>query len=74
MDWVNEKLESDGWFSAQKLQQRESMRSKERRHLANDIVDRWAESGSVKALYGDFKANLDAARTKSTTGGRSRMA
>jgi len=46
------------------------MRTKERRNIAHAIVDRWYEAGQVKALYGDFKRNLDEAHTKSTTGGR----
>jgi len=71
MDWVEEKLQQDGWLSPAKLQERESLRIKDRRNLAHQIVDGWHEKGHVKSLYKDFKLNLETAQTKSTTGGRS---
>jgi len=58
MDWVNEKLDCDGWFTAEKIQAREGASVKRRRRIANDIVDTWAEEGKVKALYEGTK--LDA--------------
>ncbi|ORY69627.1 uncharacterized protein BCR38DRAFT_480804 [Pseudomassariella vexata] len=71
-EWVEERLESDGWMTAQKLKEREKMKAKKRRALANEIVDTWSEKGIVKALYADFKKTLEDARQKSTTGTRGR--
>ncbi|TPX09486.1 uncharacterized protein E0L32_009374 [Thyridium curvatum] len=67
MDWVGENLERQGLMTAAKLKEREKMKGKKRRRLANETVDQWEASGVIKALWGDFKKNLEEARTKSTT-------
>jgi len=69
-DFIMDKLRGDGWLAAEKLQERDKMKPKQRRDAANQIVDSWQEAGVVKALYGDFKRTLEQARNKSTTGGR----
>jgi hypothetical protein len=69
-EWVEDRLKSDGWMKASKLKEREKMKPKKRRNLANKIVDQWKEADIVTALYGDFKANLEDARQKTTTGSR----
>ncbi|KAI0166600.1 hypothetical protein GGR57DRAFT_447245 [Xylariaceae sp. FL1272] len=68
MEWVDQRLEDDGWGGDQKVTEREKMKPKRRRELANGIVDSWSERGIVAALYGDFKKTLEDARNKGTTG------
>ncbi|KAI1267284.1 hypothetical protein F5Y18DRAFT_379744 [Xylariaceae sp. FL1019] len=68
MEWVDQRLEDDGWGGAQKVTEREKMKPKRRRELANSIVDSWSERGVVAALYRDFKKTLEDARSKGTTG------
>ncbi|KAI0862752.1 hypothetical protein F4860DRAFT_471780 [Xylaria cubensis] len=66
--WVEERLEDEGWMTGKKLSEREKMKAKSRRALANSIVDKWQESGVIGALYGDFKNTIENARNQSTTG------
>ncbi|KAI0455374.1 hypothetical protein F5B21DRAFT_195314 [Xylaria acuta] len=66
--WVEERLEDEGWMTGEKLSEREKMKAKNRRALANSIVDRWQESRVIGALYGDFKNTLENARNQATTG------
>ncbi|XXH04455.1 Ran GTPase binding protein Sbp1 [Hypoxylon texense] len=67
-DWVDERLEDDGWMQPAKLYEREHMKARKRRELANGIADAWRENGIVTALYRDFKSTLEDARNKSTSG------
>lgn len=67
-EWVEDQLEKEGWMKADKLKEREKLKPKKRNKLANRIVGGWDASGVVKALYGDFKKNLEDARNKTTTG------
>jgi hypothetical protein len=67
-EFVEERLEDEGWLTPQKLLQREKMKAKKRRDLANSIADGWQANGTVKSLYNDFKNNLEEARNKTTTG------
>ncbi|KAJ2986769.1 hypothetical protein NUW58_g4870 [Xylaria curta] len=41
--WVEERLEDEGWMAGDMLSQRERMKAKKRRALANKIVDGWQE-------------------------------
>ncbi|KAJ8121208.1 hypothetical protein O1611_g10162 [Lasiodiplodia mahajangana] len=67
-EWVEEHLEDEGWMAGPKLSEREKMKAKARRALANRIADDWQERGIVAALYGDFKKTLENARNQATTG------
>ncbi|KAI0480454.1 hypothetical protein GGR56DRAFT_273999 [Xylariaceae sp. FL0804] len=67
-EWVEERLEDEGYMTAAKLKQRDRMKPKHRRALANEIVKAWEEQGNVKALYKDFRSTLEDARNKTTTG------
>lgn len=72
-EWVEERLDDEGWTTdPARIQAREKMKPKKRRAQANGIVDAWREQGVVAALYADFKATLEEARRKATTG-RGRM-
>ncbi|KAI1393252.1 uncharacterized protein F4822DRAFT_5421 [Hypoxylon trugodes] len=66
--WVEERLEEDGWMNAKKLKERERMKARKRRDLANHIVDEWREKNIIASLYRDFKNTLEDARNKATTG------
>ncbi|KAI0476910.1 hypothetical protein F4859DRAFT_67349 [Xylaria cf. heliscus] len=66
--WVEERLEDEGWMTGEKLREREKMKAKKRRVLANNIVDKWQENRVIGALYGDFKNTLENARNQATTG------
>lgn len=67
-EWVEERLEDEGWMTGEKLSERERMKAKSRRALADSIVDDWQKRGIVNSLYGDFKNSLEAARNQATTG------
>ncbi|KAI1423602.1 hypothetical protein F5Y12DRAFT_756884 [Xylaria sp. FL1777] len=67
-EWVEERLDDEGWMLPKKLSEREKMKPKGRRALANSIVDGWQERRVVTALYGDFKNTLENARNQATTG------
>ncbi|KAI1204396.1 uncharacterized protein F4807DRAFT_447612 [Annulohypoxylon truncatum] len=67
-EWVEERLQIEGWMKANKLAERERMGDGKRRKLANSIVDGWREKKIIASLYRDFKATLEDARNKSTTG------
>ncbi|KAJ1337509.1 DUF4211 domain-containing protein [Microdochium nivale] len=68
--YVEEKLDDEGWNKPGKLKEREQMKSKKRRRLANDIVDDWQKRRIIDTLYRGFKNTLEQARNKAT-GGRS---
>ncbi|OTA61965.1 hypothetical protein K449DRAFT_370261 [Hypoxylon sp. EC38] len=67
-EWVEDHLEQDGWMDAKKLKERESMKARKRRDLANKITDGWREKNIIASLYRDFKNTLEEARNKTTTG------
>lgn len=66
-DWVDARLEDEGWLKADKLAEREKMKPKKRRKLANQIVDDWESRDIIKHLFFDFKQNLELARNKPTS-------
>ncbi|OTA80458.1 hypothetical protein M434DRAFT_60666, partial [Hypoxylon sp. CO27-5] len=61
-EWVEDHLEQDGWMDAKKLKERESMKARKRRDLANKITDGWREKNIIASLYRDFKNTLEEAR------------
>jgi hypothetical protein len=61
-EWVIGNLEAEGYLTPAKLAEREKMKSKRRRDFANNIVDGWESDGQIKALWRDFKINLETAR------------
>ena len=67
-EWVEDHLEQGGWMAAARLKERERLKPRKRRRLANAIVDKLREDHVIAALYGDFKANLEEARNKTTRG------
>ena len=67
-EWVEDRLEQDGWMTAARLKEREKLKPRKRRKLANAIVDTLREKQVIAALYGDFKENLEDARNKTTRG------
>ncbi len=69
MEFVEDRLEQSGLFEPEKLRQRNKMKPKKLRDLANSVVDEWGEGGTIQALYRDFKGVIENARNKSTTGG-----
>ncbi|KAK0711299.1 hypothetical protein B0H67DRAFT_555298 [Lasiosphaeris hirsuta] len=68
LDWVDATLMKEGYMSPEQLAARNAMRPKAKYKLVDEIMEKWAERGTVKALYGDFKDNLEKARNKTTTG------
>jgi hypothetical protein len=65
-EWVIGTLKSEGHLTPHKLTQREDWNKKKRSEYANRIVDDWWENKEIKALYRDFKNNLEAAREGKT--------
>lgn len=68
LDWVDARLHKDGYMLPDKLAERERMRPKQKYKLVDEILKRWVDDGTVKALYQDFKGTIEQARNKTTTG------
>lgn len=66
-DWVEARLESEGFFEADQILEREEMRPKLRKKMAEEIVERWADHGVVKGLFADFQNVIENARNKDPT-------
>lgn len=58
LDW----LQNQGHTSPEKIVERENWSTKKRGEFSNKVVDEMEEKGEIKALYRDFKFNLEAAR------------
>lgn len=58
LDW----LKTAGHTEASKIIDREDWSKKRRGEFANKVVDGMEGNGEIKALYRDFKTNLEAAR------------
>ena len=61
-EWVLDWLKNAGFTTADKVVERENWSIKKRSDYANKVVDEMEEKGEIKALYRDFKINLDMAR------------
>ncbi|KAI5243883.1 hypothetical protein E4T43_03986 [Aureobasidium subglaciale] len=61
-EWVVEYLESAGWNTPKLIVKRDGWSIRKRRKHANKIVDIMEEQGKIKALYSDFKKEIDTAR------------
>ncbi|KAI4744825.1 hypothetical protein E4T50_04818 [Aureobasidium sp. EXF-12298] len=61
-EWVVEYLESAGWNTPKLIVKRDGWSVRKRRKHANKIVDIMEEQGKIKALYSDFKKEIDPAR------------
>ncbi|CAD0105911.1 unnamed protein product [Aureobasidium uvarum] len=61
-EWVVEWLESAGWNTPKLIVKRDGWSVRKRRKHANKIVDIMEEQGKIKALYSDFKKEIDTAR------------
>lgn len=66
-DWVESRLESEGWMKPERIVAREKMKARKREKLANEIAERWNDGQVVKNLFLDFKSTIDAAREKDPT-------
>ncbi|ROW12842.1 hypothetical protein VMCG_00554 [Cytospora schulzeri] len=66
-DWVNDYLERGGWLAPEKLAEREKMKAKKRRRLADEIVEDCDQRDIIKRLFADFKHNIEMAQTKDTS-------
>lgn len=67
-EWVEDRLEQDGWMKAARVAERERLKPRRRRKLADSIVNGLRDGHVIAALYGDFKQNLEEARNKTTRG------
>ena len=54
-------MEDKGYCSARKISKRDKMSSKKRAKDADAIVDELEADGQIKALYRDFKAEIESA-------------
>ncbi|KAL1849642.1 hypothetical protein Daus18300_013201 [Diaporthe australafricana] len=66
-DYVYNTLQAEGWLAPEKLAERDQMKPKRRRKLADGIVEGWDERGTLKRLWADFKHTLEVAQTQDTT-------
>lgn len=66
-DWVNDFLERGGWLAPERLAERERMKARKRRKLADEIVEDCDQHGIIKRLFADFKHNIEMAQTKDTS-------
>ncbi|KAJ4304225.1 hypothetical protein N0V88_001838 [Collariella sp. IMI 366227] len=62
LDWVDTQLHKEGYMAPSKLVERERMRPKKKYKVVDEILQRWVDTGVVKALYGDFKGTVEKAR------------
>lgn len=60
--WVLDWLQNEGYTTAEKILERERWSIRKKRDYANEVVDTMEQKGEVRALYRDFKHNLEAAR------------
>lgn len=61
-EWVVDWLQSAGYNTPEKIVERDKWSTRKRRKYANKIVDAMEQQGKTKALYHDFKNELDRAR------------
>ncbi|MCJ1281468.1 hypothetical protein MMC26_000788 [Xylographa opegraphella] len=61
-DWILDWLKNEGYETPEKVVERDRWSIKKRSDYANKVVDDMEAKGEIKALYRDFKANLDSAR------------
>jgi len=60
--WVVDYLGNEGEMSPEKILERANLNARKNREYANTVVDTMEGNGEIKALYRDFKNNLDGAR------------
>ncbi|KAK0736813.1 hypothetical protein B0T21DRAFT_410305 [Apiosordaria backusii] len=68
LDWVESQLMAEGYMRPAKLAEREKMKLKKKYKLVDKIVEEWVERGQVRALFADFKGQLERARNQQTSG------
>jgi hypothetical protein len=68
LDWVDTRLHEEGLMTPERLAKRERMKPKKVYKLVDSILSTWDGNGVLNALYQDFKATLETARNKPTTG------
>jgi hypothetical protein len=68
LQWVGDTLENDGHMTPQQIAARTKMKRKHRNKAVDAIISQWDAQRVIETLYRDFKAVLDEARNKSTTG------
>ena len=56
-------LRNEGHFTAEKILERDSWNTKKREKYSNAVVDGMEESRAMRALYKEFKENLEFARS-----------
>lgn len=56
-------LRSEGHFTAEKILERDSWNTKKTEKYSNAVVDGMEESRAMRALYKEFKENLEIARS-----------
>ena len=61
-DWILDWLENEGYETPEKIVERDKWSIKKRSDYANKVVDDMEKKGEIRALYRDFKTNLDTAR------------
>ncbi|KAF1345745.1 hypothetical protein BDV97DRAFT_358977 [Delphinella strobiligena] len=61
-EWVVDYLNQAGYNAPAKIVKRDSWSTRKRRKYANKIVDAMQTDGKIKALYHDFKNEIDSAR------------
>ncbi|MCJ1387042.1 hypothetical protein MMC17_010171 [Xylographa soralifera] len=61
-DWILDWLRNEGYETPEKIVERDKWSIKKRSDYANKVVDEMEKKGEIRALYRDFKINLDIAR------------
>ncbi|KAK4230847.1 hypothetical protein QBC38DRAFT_356128 [Podospora fimiseda] len=70
LDWVDVRLMEDGHMLPERLAERSRWKPKKLYKLVDEIVEGWEKQGVVKSLFGDFKSQLERARSQGTGGRR----
>lgn len=68
LDWVDARLMWEGWMAPNKLAERERMTPKAKYKLVDKILKSWVDSRVIRSLFEKFKAEIEQAKNKPTTG------
>lgn len=68
LEWVEVELERMGYFTPEQLASRAKLTPKAKCKLVDEIMAQWVSERKVRALYDDFRENIEKARVKKTNG------
>jgi len=61
LNWVNDRLENEGYMTPSRLLERDKMSRKKKVQLIDDVMSKWDLDGTIKDLFRDFNTHVDIA-------------